>query len=87
MRAYQKKVIFLKNTGSDSFEEAYFVISDKGCESKSHTDMVDEAKRIIKESFGKNRRLGLLHPRYIAPFLLGGAVFSLFLSLVYFTVL
>ncbi len=88
MRAYQKKVIFLKNTGSDSFEEAYFVISEKGCEGKSSLDMVSEAKRIIKESFGRRGRLArIMRLSFIAPFLLGGLVFSLFLFALYFTVL
>ena len=88
MRAYQKRVIFLKNTGSDSFEEAYFVISDKGCEEKSSADMVAEAKRIIKESFGKRGRLAsILRPSNLAPFLFGGIVFSLVLLALYFTVL
>ena len=81
-------MIFLKNTGSDSFEEAYFVISDKGNEEKSSADMVTEAKRIIKESFGKKGRLcRILRPSFVAPFILGGFVFSLFLFVLYFTAL
>ena len=51
VRGYQKKVIFLKDTGSHLFDEAYFVISRKGEEAKiDQSDMVLEANRIIKES-------------------------------------
>lgn len=88
MRAYQKKVIFLKNTGTDSFEEAYFVISDRVGEDKSSKDMVDEAKKIIKESFGKKRRkvFSFFRPGFLLPFSLGAVISSLILFTLYFTV-
>ena len=64
MRGYQKRVVFLKNTGSSLFEEAYFVIrSDKG--EKSHpeglkkNDFLEEANRIIEENskyYGEDKR-------------------------------
>ena len=51
MRGYQKKVIFLKNTGSHLFDEAYFVMSREGeIAAVDQSDMVFEANRIIKES-------------------------------------
>ena len=51
MRGYQKKVIYLKDTGSHLFDEAYFVVSRQGEEAKiEQSDMVYEANRIIKES-------------------------------------
>ena len=57
MRGYQKKVIFLKNVGSEIFDEAYFVLK---CDEKtrifSHATMVYEANRIIEENFGKRKR-------------------------------
>ena len=51
MRGCQKKVIFLKNTGSELFEEAYFVVSKLG-ETVSDTEenMIIEANRIIEEN-------------------------------------
>ena len=44
-----KKMIVLKNTGSDLFEEAYFVLNDKNSKScvMNETDMVKEANKII----------------------------------------
>ena len=86
MRAYQKKVIFLKNTGTDSFEEAYFVISDKVSEEKSPKDMVDEAKKIIRESFGK-RRIRFLKQSFVMPFIFGAFFSFLILFALYMTVL
>jgi hypothetical protein len=51
VRGYQKKVIYLKDTGSHLFDEAYFVVSRKGEEAHiEQTDMIYEANRIIRES-------------------------------------
>lgn len=77
MRGYQKKVIFLKDTGSHLFDEAYFVVSRKGEEAKiDQSDMVFEANRIIKESL-KDKELRIRGERgkkkksFLFPFLLG----------------
>ena len=58
MRGYQKKVIFLKNTGSEMFDEAYFVLSER-CERDGvgESNMIKEANKIIEEnSLGARRR-------------------------------
>lgn len=48
MRAYQRKIIHLKTTGSDLFDEAYFLLSTEGeALFASEEDMVREANRII----------------------------------------
>ena len=82
MRGYQKKVIFLKDTGSHLFDEAYFVISRKGEEAKiDQSDMIFEANRIIKEStkdkesriIGRNGKIR----RYILLSFLMGAIASI----------
>jgi len=81
MRGYQKKVIYLKDTGSDFFDEAYFIVS-RECEISGieKGDMVLEASRIIEESLGiktkskKDARLSGLLSRAL-PFL-SGATFS-----------
>ena len=47
MRGYQRKVIFLKDTGSHLFDEAYFVVSRKGEDAGiGKGDMILEANRI-----------------------------------------
>ena len=50
VRGCQKKIIYLKSTGSEVFDEAYFVVSDKTPEEKmGECDMVEEANRILNE--------------------------------------
>ena len=50
VRGCQKKIIYLKSTGSEVFDEAYFVLSDKTPEeTKGECDMVEEANRILNE--------------------------------------
>ena len=93
MRGYQKQVIFLKDTGSHLFDEAYFVVSREGEAAHiEQSDMVFEANRIIKESLeGKESRTGRERKRkalgFIIPFFLGAIItFSVTLA-VYFFVL
>ena len=94
MRGYQRKVIFLKNTGSPYFDEAYFVMSDHGVAmSVDQSDMVREANRIINESLSdpfsriegervKSKR------EFIFPFFLGVIISVLcFLILIFLYVL
>ena len=73
MKGYQKRVIYMKNTGSELFEEAYFVLRcDKGEKSLDTPRMVDEANRIIRENFDNKR--GRLLPkigRYLTAFAVG----------------
>ncbi len=84
MRGYQRRVIFLKNTGSALFDEAYFVMRSyetAGC--KSEADMVAEASRIIDENFGKKKiRLPRLLTLLFAFF--GGALLTLIAALIFF---
>ena len=93
MRGYQKKVIFLKNTGSHLFDEAYFVISQRGEDAHvEQSDMVYEANRIIEESLGdKELRLrgggNKSKSDFFAPFFLGVFITTLIGLGVYFTLL
>ena len=51
MKGTQKKMLLLKNTGSDIFDEAYFKLKDRVCPiSVSESDMVKEANRIVSEN-------------------------------------
>lgn len=73
MRGYQKKVIYLKNTGSRNFEEAYFVLrSDIDSPKISEGEMIREANIIIDENFGLSGR-GFLYSKrwYILTFIIG----------------
>ena len=74
LKGYQKRVIYLKNTGSHIFDEAYFVVSREGEGALTKSDMVLEANRIIEESLNegaveKRRRSGALS--FLLPFFLG----------------
>lgn len=52
VRGCQKKIIYLKNTKSNMFEEAYFIIRNGlPDEEQNECDMVKEANRILNESF------------------------------------
>lgn len=46
----EKRMIMLKNTGSELFEEAYFILNNKKSSSVSHNDMIKEANRIISDN-------------------------------------
>ena len=48
IKGCQKKIIMLKNTGSEIFEEAYFILSESADKSNlSQSDMIAEANRIV----------------------------------------
>ena len=72
MRGYERRVIYMKNVGSDYFDEAYFVLkSDTPPAEKKKERLVDEANRIIKENFYKRKRVK------ISPLILFLLAFSL----------
>lgn len=52
MKGCQKKMIMLKNTGSDIFDEAYFILKDKEARvgKVSESEMIREANRIVNEN-------------------------------------
>lgn len=76
VRGYQRKVIYLKNTGSHIFDEAYFVVrEDSEGTPASEGDMISEANRIIAENFGARRERGRpsVQGRDVLSFLCGMA--------------
>ena len=91
MKGYQKKVIFLKNTGSHLFDEAYFVMSRQGEEAAiGQSDMILEANRIIRESIGDDaqkvrREKGERTWSFFPPFFLGVFVSSA-LTLIFYLI-
>ena len=84
MRGYQRRVIFLKNTGSALFDEAYFVMrSEEMTEGKTEADMVSEAARIIEENFGKNKKRKKI-PKLLTIVIsfISGAILTLIIALI-----
>ena len=78
VRGCQKKMIYLKNTGSEVFDEAYFVVSDKMLgEDISECDLVKEANRILDECISVEEcgsltcRILEFFKRKTIPFLIG----------------
>lgn len=66
MKGCQKRIIVMKNTGSNLFDEAYFILKDNAVRAQaiSEHDMVGEATRIIAENLlVGDRRLGRPRPR------------------------
>ena len=49
VRGCQKRIIYLKSTGSEVFDEAYFVVRDEALSNIGECDMVKEANRILDE--------------------------------------
>ncbi len=48
LKGCRKNVVYVKNTDSELFEEAYFIVSDKtAIKNKCENDMLKEASRII----------------------------------------
>jgi hypothetical protein len=57
VRGYQKRVIYLKNTRSRHFDEAYFVVKeDSTLSGVPHGELVEEANRIIDENYLENEK-------------------------------
>ena len=51
IKGCQKNVIWLRNTESELFEQAYFILSDAALlKKKSEGDIIAEARRIIEQS-------------------------------------
>lgn len=51
IKGCEKRVVWLRNTESELFEQAYFILSDAAYEKKkTEGDVVSEAKRIIAQT-------------------------------------
>ena len=81
VRGCQKKIIYLKNTGSEVFEEAYFVVREKTLPSYvEECDMVEEANRILDECVFTEEENSLkniifdIAKKKAIPFILGIAI-------------
>ena len=84
MRGYQKRVIYLKNTGSRDFEEAYFIVrGDVGEDARSSLHMIEEANRIIDENFGEGHGRLFFLRWYILTFLAGASCCALIIFLLH----
>ena len=79
VRGCKKSIVYVKNTGSEYFKEAYFILNEnKGLSIICEKDLVSEAKRIIsdgtKEKAKKDKGVLALVKKNAAPFLVGMSV-------------
>ena len=75
IKGCQKKIIFIKDTGSDFFEGAYFILKgDSPTSNAEETDMVKAATKIVNETFiptPKSKQKVKIRP-CVRNFILGG---------------
>lgn len=50
VRGYQKRIIHLKSTESELFDEAFFLVNEKTTEGMNEKELIREANRIVDES-------------------------------------
>ena len=83
VKGYQKRVVFMKNTGSEFFDEAYFVVCDAYMD-KNEEDMISEANRIIDEAeCGFHNRRGKGRMLYAALSFVAGSFITALSALIY----
>lgn len=80
IKGCERRIIYIRDTGSPVFKEAYFVLRD-GAPSVPERDMVAEAERIIRErtqphSLGKKQSPSPDRRNFLAGFLAAAGVFS-----------
>lgn len=56
LSGYQRKMYYIRNTGSRMFTEAYFVLRAGAESGIAEADLAAEADRIIREKFPTGRR-------------------------------
>ena len=79
VKGCKKSIVYLKNTGSEIFKEAYFILNEgKGLSILCERDLVSEAARIIEENSahtgGKKKGFKRVIKRNALPFFLGLSV-------------
>lgn len=80
----EKRVIVVKNTGSDIFDEAYFIVSQNAANA-DRNDFLAEANRIIGSKLVERRksRKRLLFALLFPVCFLSGAAFAFFSVLMF----
>ena len=82
IKGCQKKIVFLKDTESELFEEAYFVLKPTAT-SKGEEDIVLEATRIVR-GYEPKRGKAKRSAKPIIPFILGACAGALFMLIIHF---
>lgn len=84
MKGTQKKMLLLKNTGSDIFDEAYFILKDTlPPRPVEQSEMIREANRIVNENLisgyfrSDRKKKGIEGARHFLCGLICGGVLTL----------
>ena len=80
LKGCQKKIIFLKNTGSDIFEEAYFVIKHE-YDGMNTDDIVCEATKIANKMSHEGDKRDRMRFNYYALFLSVGMLIGVSIAI------
>ncbi len=85
MRGCERKIIMLKGTGSEIFDEAYFLIRRDFKDEGSATEIVHEAQRIVdmNTTHRKNSKSAMKEKRAFAVGALVGFVVGLVLLFIF----
>ena len=71
LRGCQRKIILLKGTDSQIFDEAYFLLR-RDVEDRGHEEIVREAQRIVDRNTTRRRRRRVTN-RDVIAFVIGAA--------------
>ena len=74
IKGCEKKIIYLKDTKSEFFEEAYFVVKPQSS-TKKECDIISEATRIVNGIYGDEKKKNGFLSKAV-PFLIGFGVSS-----------
>ena len=77
IKGCEKKIVYLKDTGSDYFEEAYFVVKPQKC---TENDIIAEANKIVNGFMDEDKGKSKISKGKIFSFL-GGLLLGALLSL------
>lgn len=77
MRGCERRIIMLKGTSSEIFDEAYFLLRKDFKNDEGENEIVDEARRIVSLNTTKRRQKGIFKKNWLffaAGAFLGAAI-------------
>ena len=88
IKGCQKRMIFIKDTGSDLFDEAYFVLkSDIPSQDDFENDIIKTATAIVNQNQFRRKRKPLKISKSVLLFLLGMLIGALISSFIFLLIL
>ena len=73
IKGCHKSIVFLRDTGSELFDEAYFILKPNA-QGKKEADIISEATRIVNRLDEGNKRRGMKRLGKLFSFLAGALV-------------